>query len=163
VVLSGEHDVVDPKGLAIRAVANRDLDLAIGPQIAERLASSDLGQPPRQPVRKGDRERHELGRLVAGVAKHHSGVTGAAHVDALSDVGRLLVDAGDDAARLGVEPVLGARVADLADRLPDDPRNVDIAVGCDLPDHDHKAGGHHRLARHPSERILGQDRVENGV
>ena len=71
-------------------------------------------------------------RLVGRVAEHHPLVAGAdlvervvvarvvlhleGRVDALGDVGRLLVDRDDHAAGLGVEAVLGARVADLADR-----------------------------------------------
>ena len=69
-------------------------------------------------------------RLVGRVAEHHPLVAGAdpverivvarvvlrlvRGVDALRDVGRLLVERDDHAAGLGVEAVLGARVADLA-------------------------------------------------
>jgi len=103
------------------------------------------------------------GRVVAGEAEHHPRVTRTADVNALRDVGRLLVDAGDDATRFGVETVLRARIPDLTHRLPDDPRDVDVAVGGDLADHDHETGRDDRLARHSRQRILGQDRVEDGV
>ncbi len=61
-----------------------------------------LGQPARQPVGEHDRQRHQLGRLPAGVAEHQSLVTSALAVkfvvalalpvlervqDALGDVG----------------------------------------------------------------------------
>ena len=78
----------------------------------------------------------------ARVAEHHPLVAGADAVerivvarvvlhlvrvvDALRDVGRLLVDRDDDAAGLGVEAVLGARVADLLDGLAHEARDVDV-------------------------------------
>ena len=48
--------------------------------------------------------------VVARVVLHLEGL-----VDALRDVGRLLVERDDHAAGLGVEAVLRARVADLGD------------------------------------------------
>ena len=67
-------------------------------------------------------------------------------IDALGDVGRLLVDRDDDATRLGVEAELRARVADLADELADEPRDVDLRLGRDLARDDDEAGGDQRLA-----------------
>src|SRR5206468_963856 len=121
VVLGREDDVVDPGGPAVVVVAHRDLDLAVRAQVAELLAAAHFRQPAGQAVRHHDRERHQLGRLVTGEAEHHPRVAGAADVHALGDVGLLLVDAAHDAAGLGVEAVLGARVADLPDGLADDP------------------------------------------
>src|SRR5207249_10801035 len=59
--------------------------------------------------------------------------------------------------------VLRAGVPDLAHGLPDDAWNVDVAVRRDLPHHDHQAGGDDRLACDAGQRVLGQDRVEDGV
>ena len=129
------------------------------------------------PVRELDRQRHQLVGLVRGVAEHHSLVAGAdavervvvavlrleGVVDALRDVGRLLVDRDDDAARLGVEAVLGARVADLPDRLADEPRNVDVGLGRDLAGDDDEAGRDQRLAGDAAGRIVPEDGVEDGV
>ena len=114
-------------------------------------------------MREADGQRHELRRLVTREAEHHPRVTRSAHVDALRDVRRLLVDAGDDAVCLSVEAVLGARVADLASRLAHDARDVDVAVGGDLPHHHREAGGDDCLARDARERVLGQDGVEDRV
>ena len=81
-------------------------------------------------------------RLVRRVAEHHPLVAGAdpverivvarvvlhleRRVDALRDVGRLLVERDDHAAGLGVEAVLRARVADLGDALAHEARDVDV-------------------------------------
>ena len=51
-------------------------------------------------------------------------------VDAARDVGRLLLDGGDHAARLAVDAELRVRVADLGDRSADDRRDVDAALRC---------------------------------
>ena len=101
-------------------VLDRDLALAVGAQVVDQPLAPHLGQPPRQLVRQHDRQRHQLLGLAAGVAEHQALVAGAARVDAHRDVGRLLVDRRDHRAGLVVEAVLGARVADVLDRLAHD-------------------------------------------
>ena len=49
-----------------------------------------IGEALRELVREQDRHRHQLVGLVGGVAEHHALVAGAAGVDALRDIGRLL-------------------------------------------------------------------------
>jgi hypothetical protein len=117
-------------------------------------------------VGERDRQRHQLLRLPAGEAEHHPLVTRAGpvewvvvpwvvlhlvgRVDALGDVRRLLVDRDDHTARVRVEAVLGAVVADLADLLADERRDVDVGLGRDLSGDDDEAGGHQRLAGDPA-------------
>ena len=142
-------------------------------------ARAHLGEPLREPVRQPDRQRHQVGRLVAGVAEHHPLVAGALGAQlvlaaraaaqleggrhALVDVGRLLVDRDDDAAGLAVEAVLLAVVADLADRLADDARDVDVAGRRDLAGDDDEPGREQRLAGDPAVGVRVEDRVEDGV
>ena len=88
-----------------------------------------------QTVREPDRHRHEVVGLRARVAEHHPLVT-RAHlveevagagpllhrlVDTHGDVGRLLVDRGDDAAGVAVEAVRLAVVADAPHGVAHDP------------------------------------------
>ena len=105
------------------------LGLAVRPQVGQLAGLAHLGQAPGHPVGQGDRQRHQLGRLAAGEAEHHPLVAGAelVAVDAHRDVGRLLLDADQDAAGLVVEAVVGPGVADVADRLADD--RLEIGVG----------------------------------
>ena len=124
-----------------------------------------------------DRQRHQLVGLVRGVAEHHPlvarsltvqrvGVTVlllVRVVDALRDVGRLLVDCDDDAARLGVEAELRARVADLPDPASDELRDVDIRLGGDLAGDDDEPGRDQRLAGDAPLGIGGENGVEHGV
>ena len=115
--------------------------------------------------------------LVARVAEHHALVAGAdlvvvvagalalleRLVDTHRDVGRLLVDRDDDAARLAVDAERGVGVADLADRVARQAREVDVRLGADLARDDAQAGRDHRLAGDPAVRVLLQDRVEHRV
>ena len=119
-----------------------DLRLAVGPQVRHLAGLAHLGEPLGQPVGGPDRQRHQVGRLVAGEAEHHPLVAGAlgvelvlaghaaaellAGVDALGDVRALLVDRDDHAARRAVEAVEGVVVADRADRLPGELGDVDV-------------------------------------
>ena len=126
-----------------------------------------------------DRHRHQLRRLAGRVAEHHPLVAGPGDVelvvvgrvgarlerlvDALGDVGRLLVDRVDHRAGVGREAEVGVGVADLADRLAGDLLDVDVGLGRDLAGDDDEAGVDERLAGDPAVRVVGQDRVEDAV
>ena len=130
-------------------------------------------------MRDHDRERHQLGRLVGRVAEHEALVAGADAVerivvarlvlqlerlvDALRDVGRLLVERDDHAAGLGVEAVLRARVADRGDPFAHEAGNVDVGARRDLTRDDDEAGRDERLARDAPRRVGGEHGVEDGV
>ena len=134
-------------------VAHRHLRLAVRSQIRQDVGLANLREPVRDAMRQLDRQRHQLRGLVRRVAEHHPLVAGAdlvdrvvvavLHlerlVDALRDVGRLLVERHDDAAGVGVEPVLGPRVADVGHRLADEPRDVDVRRRRDLAGDDDEA------------------------
>jgi hypothetical protein len=177
-VLGGDEDLLDLDRLAVE-VADGDLGLAVGTQVRDDLRATHVGQALGELVRHRDRQRHELGRLARGVAEHHALVAGARDVhfivvggvgarlvglvDALGDVGRLLVDRVDDRARIGAEAEVGVGVADLADRLAGDLLDVDVRRRGDLARHDHEARVHERLAGHAPVRIVAHDRVEDAV
>ena len=177
-VLGRDEHALDLDRAAV-LVAHGHLRLAVRPQVRDQLGAAHLGEPVRQLVRERDRHRHELLRLTRGVAEHHALVAGAGHVElvvvrgvgaglvcrvhALRDVGRLLVDGRDHGAAVAVEAVATAAVADLADRLARDLRNVHVHVGRDLArDHD-EPGVHEGLAGHAALRILGHHGVEDAV
>ena len=159
IVLRGDDDGPHPLGDAA-LVLDRDLRLAVRPQVRQLAGLADLGQAPRHPVRERDRERHQLRRLAARKAEHHPLVARAelerrrgvaadleGVVDALRDVGRLLLDRDQRPAREVVEAVVGARVADVADGLADDRLDVDVGRRRDLAEDDDEAGRRRRLAR----------------
>ncbi len=106
VVLGRDDDVGDSLRDAV-VVLDGDLGLAVGAKVRQLAALANLGQPARQAMGQGDRQRHQLGRLAAGEPDHHALVAGAelvlrgrlavpglhGIVHALGDVGRLLLDA----------------------------------------------------------------------
>ena len=115
---------------------------------------------------------HERGRLVAGIAEHHALVAGAdllvgvvarlavlglvALIDALCDIGALVVDGVEHAAGIAVEAVLRAIVTDLAQYLARKRGHVDVGLGADLAGHDDHARGGHGLAGATNLRGVGR-------
>src|SRR5437879_12657099 len=116
-VLGREDDVVHAVGSAVVAITDRDLDLAVRPEVVEGLVAPHLREVACEPVGQHDRKRHQLRGLVAGKAEHHPGVSRATDVDPLWDVRRLLIDADHDAAGRGGCAGLGTRVAGPANGL----------------------------------------------
>jgi hypothetical protein len=130
-------------------------------------------------VGQRDRQRHQLGRLVGGVAEHQALVTGAlaldlilgrpgrarlvAGVHALGDVRRLGADRDADTAGGAVEALAGGVVPDAQHGVADDRGDVDVAGGRDLAGDVHLPRGDHRLDRDPAARVLRQHGVEDGV
>ena len=180
-MLGGDEHALDlDRPLAavlVELVADRHLRLPVGAQVREDVGLPHLREPLREPVREHDRQRHQLVGLVRGVAEHHSLVACSLPVQrvvvavlalvrvvhTLGDVRRLLVDRDDDAGRVRVEAELGARVADLADPVADEARDVDVRLGRDLARDDDEPGRDQRLAGDTSLGIVGEDGVEHGV
>ena len=175
-MLGGEDHGVHPDGLAALVILHGDLGLAVGTEIVHQLLLADLGEALGHLVGQGDRQRHQLGGLVAGVAEHHALVAGAVVqrgvaaglglqglVHAHGDVAGLLVDVGDDAAGGAVEAVLGPVIADVQDHLAGDLGDVHVAVGGDLTHDVDEAGADAGLAGHAAVGVLGQNGVQNGV
>ena len=65
----------------VAVVLDGDLGLAVRAQVRDGAVLADLGQAAGQPVRQRDRQRHQLGRLVAGEAEHQALVAGALRVE----------------------------------------------------------------------------------
>ena len=175
-MLGGEDDRVDADGLAALVVLDRHLRLAVGTEIVDKALLAHVGQLLCHLVGKRDRERHELRGLGAGVAEHHALVACAVVelaraaflifkgvVDAHRDIAALLVDVRDNAAGVTVKAVLRAVVADVADDVACDLRDVDIAARGDLAHDVNKAGGDGRLAGHAAVGVFFKDRVEHRI
>ena len=107
--------------------------------------------------------RHQLRSFVGGVAEHHALVAGAAGVHALRDIARLLVDARDHRAGIGIEAVERVVVADRSNHPTDQALEIDVGLGRDLARDDHQAGRRQGFRRHAAVRILLQAGIENGV
>jgi hypothetical protein len=66
-------------------------------------------------------------------------------------------------AGLVIEAVLGSRVADVADRLADDLRDVHVGPSGDLARDERGPGRHEGLASHATVRVVREDGVEDPV
>ena len=168
-------------GAVLVVVLDGDLGLAVGTQVVERAVLAHLGQPLGEPVRDGDRQRHQLGGVVGGVAEHQALVARAllvervvggadpclvAVVDSLGDVGGLAADGHLDAARLTVEALVGRVVADLEDLRADQLGNRRVGVGAHLTGHHDEPGRQQRLHGDAELLLLGvvlEEVVEHGV
>jgi hypothetical protein len=137
------------------------LPLSYSTEVVEDPVAPRAREALHELVRQHDRQRHQLGRLGAGVPEHQPLVARAAGIDALRDVGGLFVNRRQHGAGLGVETELRARVADVLDRVANDLREVDVAVRGDLAGDDGEAGRDERFARHAADGILRENRVEN--
>ena len=131
---------------------------------------ADVGQLTHQRMCQVERQRHVIGCLVAGIAEHHTLVTGTlvglvllVSIHTLGDVAALLVHAVKDAARVGIKLILALGVADFLDHLACRTLQVDVNVGGHLAGDDHLTRRHQRLACHMGIGVKGQELVQNGV
>ena len=177
-MLGRDEHRVERHGLVV-LVDDAHLGLAVRPQVRELAGAPHLGEALSEPVREPDRKRHQVRRLVAGVPEHHPLVAGALSVQlvlapapgphlgrevhALGDVGRLLVERDDHPAGDPREALVVVVVPDVADRLSDEPRHVDVGRGSDLARDDDEPGREERLASDPALRVLLEQSVEDGV
>ncbi len=159
-------------------VVDRHLRLAVGTQEVDDALLADLGEPLGEAVREPDRHRHEI--ASSRRTRSRTSCPGRRRrprrscrrcpvallerlVDTHRDVGRLLVDRDDDAARLAVDAVLRVGVADVADRVAGEAGDVDVALVLISPATTHEPGRHHRLARDAAVRVFGEHGVEHRV
>src|SRR5690606_15015399 len=84
-------------------------------------------------------------------------------VDALADVLALPLDGDHHPAGVTVVAHAAVGVADAADGLADDLRDVDVRVGAELAGHDRQARLHQRLHRDAGVGVLGDDGVHHAV
>ena len=175
-MLGGDHHGIHTGGLAILVILHRHLRLAVGAQVIHQLFLTDLRQALGHLLGQGDRQRHQLRRLVAGVAEHHALIAGAVVqrtvtgllglqtlVHAHGDIAGLLVDVGDHGAGVAVEAVLGPVIADVQHHLTGDLGDIHVAVGGDLAHDVDQARGHAGLAGHTAIGILLHDGVQNRI
>jgi hypothetical protein len=127
-VLRADDHRVDPHG-AVAVVFHRHLALAVGPQPLHFAVLPGLGQPVQDAMRKGDRQRHQLGRFVARIAEHQPLVAGAVAIDAHRDIGALAVQLDQHFAGVGAEADVVMRIADLADDFAGDFFVIDLGLG----------------------------------
>ena len=162
IMLTGDDHRVNPER-TVPLVLHRDLGLAVGSQVGEDLLPTGATQAPNEAVSQHDWERHEFGGLAAGETEHHPLIPGPAWIHSHGDVRGLLVQGRQDRAGFVVESELGPGVPHLPDRVPGDPRDVDVALGGDLPRHQNQPGREESFAGDATRGVLLQDRIQDRV
>ena len=168
-VLGGNDHGVHPFGLAV-FIFDGHLGLAVGTQKVQGAVFSHRGQSAGEFVGVHDGHGHEFGGFVGGKTEHQPLVPGPlfgkkplVFIDALGDVERLVIDAGDHRTGLPVKAHLGGGVADIADGLPDNLGHFHVAIRGDLAGDKRDTGGDHGFASDPAFGILGHDGIEDGI
>ena len=138
IVLGRHHDGVDLDRPTID-VAHGQLTLRVRPQPRQATVLPHFALALHDAVCVVDRKRHQLRRLVAGVAEHQALVAGTlvevqtfAFIDTLGDVRRLAIDGGQHRAGLVVEADVGVVVTDAPYRILRQLPVIDVGLGGDL-------------------------------
>ena len=139
-------------GLPVLIVLDGDLGFAVGAEVGKVAVLADFGEPHGEFVRQRDRHRHQLRRLIAGVAEHHALVAGPAGIHAHGDIARLFVDAGNDRAGIGVESKQRVVVADGGDGAANQGLEIDVGFGGNFAG-DHDQSGAVRVSQ--ATRLVG--------
>ena len=100
-------------------ILDADLTLGIGTQLAFVTGMTNLSQPFQDAMGIKNRSRHKFRRFAAGITKHDALVAGtfilvAAGIDALGNIGRLIMQQNIDIGSSPMEAVL--LIANVLDR-----------------------------------------------
>src|ERR1044071_4081873 len=171
-MLGGNHHVGDADGLVVD-VLDGNLAFGVGPKPFDPAAFADAGQFAAEVMGVHDRSRHELRRLICGVAEHQALVSGTLlrmpfafggpGVDTLGDVGALLGNGIDDEDTVGVENIVVMGITDLADGLTRYGVVVEPGLGGNLTAHHHEVALGVGFTGDAAVFILGQAGVQDGV
>lgn len=171
-VLGRDDDSVDSErddSSVVMLVLDGDLGLGIGSQPWDATVATGSAHLSVKLVCQLKGQWEELWGLIGGITEHDTLVTGTellkslVVVQALSDIGGLLLDGDKDVAGLVVEALGGVIVTDVLDGTTDDLLVVELGLGGDLAEnHDHTSLGC-GLASNLGERVLSQAGIEDGI
>ena len=169
VVLRADHDGVNALCHALVVVFHGHLALRVGAQIGHLLAhAADIGQHNQYFVGQGQGEGHIGVGFVVGIAEHHALVAcalvhGVFALHAAVDVGALLVDGAEDAARFGVKLILCLCVANLADGATRHVLQIYVCLRLDFACHNDLSCRDKGLAGHFGIGVVGQKFIKHGI
>lgn len=167
-VLGGDDDGIDTEGdgsTTLLLVLDSDLSLRVRSEPAKLTAATGIGHRLVELVGQHDGEGHVFLSLIRGIPKHDTLITSTVvlevtMVQALSNVGGLLLDGNEDVAGFVVETLGRVVVADLLDGFTDDLLVVELGLGGDFTEHHDHTGLGGGLAGNLGPGILGQAGIE---
>ena len=170
IMLCGKNDCVKAERLSVLIVLNCNLGLSVRSQVRKSSVLSDLGETSCKLMRKSDRIRHVLLRLIACETEHHTLITSTDRIQLIvchvvlfrfkrlvnthSDIAGLLVDCSENTAGITVETIFCTVIADLTDGLADDLLDIHICLCCDLAHYHNKTCCCACLTCNTAHRIL---------
>ena len=170
-MLGGHHYRVNAYRPVVAVILDRELGLGVRPEVWHQVRGllADFRQNPQGQMREGERKRHVVLCVPAGVAEHHSLVSGSLLLRVGTDnapvyVCALFVDCREYAAGIAVEHVVGLVVADAVDDVPHG--RLDVHIGIFRPhftSHDDEPGAAESLAGHLGLTVLAEEFVEDCV
>ncbi len=119
-------------------ILDSDLGLGVRSEPRQRAVVASVGHGLVELVGQEKGEGEELRSLISGIAEHDALVTstelleGLFVVQALGNVGRLLLNGNENVACLVVEALLRGVVANVLDGLTDDLLVVEVGLGGNL-------------------------------
>src|SRR5262249_17830179 len=128
-VLGGDHYRIYAPRFVVGAVFNCHLGFAVGPEVRKHSIFADFSEAKSELVGQIDRRGHVVFGLIGGVAEHHALVAGAAGVHTHGDIARLLVDAGNHRAGVGIKTVERVVITDGLHDAAHDFLEIDIGFG----------------------------------
>ena len=114
-------------------------------------------------MRHLNRQRHQLGSLVACVAEHQTLVAGTTGIHTHRDMRALPLDHVQYATGIAVIAKGCIVKADLFDHFAGEIRYFDIGLGGDFTGDNAKPGRNHNFASHTAHRVVFQYGVEHRI
>jgi len=145
------------------------LAFGVGAQPLDPAFLSRLRQSGENLIGQANRQRHHLGRLVAGVAEHQSLVPRAESLGRIGldhaqcNVACLLADGDFHPAAIGVDSQLWAGVADLPEDVSGYRLEAGGSLAGDLAGDHHQLFGEQCLAGDAAGRVLVEATIEHRV
>ena len=162
-VLRRNNNGIHSDGAVVFVILNRYLTLAVGSEISELAAFTNLSKLCTELMSQRNGHGHKLGRFIAGKAEHHSLIARAEPVNTHGNIVRLLVESGDNRAGVAVKAVFGIIIADIIDNSPCDFGNINLrACGYFAHNHNH-ARCAAALAGNSAVRVFCKNCVKHGV
>ena len=166
-MLGGEHHCGDAGGLAV-FIFHCDLALAIGKQEGQQAASADGLQAAGEFMAQLNGQRHVVIRFAAGIAEHHTLISGAAFqrilvVYAHGDIRTLVVHGYVNTAAVGIKTVTGFGISDIPDDPASDILIIHMGLGGDLSHDVELIHGGESFAGYPGSRVAGKKCIQDRV
>ena len=166
VVLGGEYNGFDSERGSVSQILNGHLAFGVRASPCQNAFAAQAGVFIHEPVRNGDRQRHEFRSFVAGETEHHPLVAGTFFIHTLGDVRALGVNVAIDLDGGVSEPDFRVGVADFFHHVANN--FVHSFTGqrgfCrNLTGNKGQIGRNQCFASHATCRVVRQTEVQNRV